>query len=124
MPLTRSQGGCAGCCKMPETQLQIDLEETFERERKSDKYRIYFRKSLFESSASTQRKPKQRNKCFQHTKKTSMQGQQQLQLITLVASSSCLHLLQNPISSTETAYFGEIAISSYTEKIILIETKK
>lgn len=27
MPLTRSQGGCAGCCKMPETQLQ----ETFKR---------------------------------------------------------------------------------------------
>lgn len=56
--------------------------------------------------------------------KPACKRQQQLQLITLVASSICLHLLQNPISSTETAYFGEIAISSYTEKIILIEKKK
>ena len=36
-----------------------------------------------------------------------MQGQQQLQLITFVASSSCLHLLQSLISSKETTYLEE-----------------
>lgn len=39
-----------------------------------------------------------------------MQGQQQLQLIALVASSSCLPLLQNLTSSKETTYFEEIDI--------------